>query len=149
MDKTSSIIKKFENNSKDGFHENLWFPYKNSQDGKLCIGYGHKIQPRENFNKGITTSEAEDLLHKDIMDKITVLKINVGGFDALPLTVKIAAIDSMFWGNLGSQTAYFLSQNQFDKAAEAYLKDNHYSSLKDQKIKRRMEWNAKIFKGAA
>jgi len=61
-------IKRVENASKVGFNKqkNLWFPHKSFEGGSDTIGYGHKIQKGEDFSKGITDSQAEDLLKKDL-----------------------------------------------------------------------------------
>lgn len=61
-------IKTVENAGKTGYNKQkkLWFPHKSFEGGSDTIGYGHKIQKGEDFSKGITDSQAEDLLKKDL-----------------------------------------------------------------------------------
>jgi hypothetical protein len=153
VDRTSNIIKRFENNPnflKGGFdkQKKLWFPHRSVEGGNPTIAYGHKIQKGEDFSQGITDTEAEDLLHKDIQGKIALLKTKVKGWDGLPMTVKIAALNAMFRGDLGPKAMHWLSQNQFQKAAEEYLNNNEYRTTRNTGVRKRMEWNAKVFRSA-
>lgn len=61
-------IKAAENAGKKGYdkQKKLWFPHKSFEGGSDTIAYGHKIQPGENFSKGITDAQAEALLKKDL-----------------------------------------------------------------------------------
>jgi len=61
-------IKKVENQGKAGYNaeKKLWFPHASFEGGSDTIGYGHKIQKGEDFSKGITDAQAEDLLKKDL-----------------------------------------------------------------------------------
>lgn len=61
-------IKKVENQGKVGYNKEkkLWFPHESFEGGSDTIGYGHKIQPGENFSKGITDAQAESLLKADL-----------------------------------------------------------------------------------
>ena len=61
-------IKSAENAGKTGYdkQKKLWFSHKSFEGGSDTIGYGHKIQTGEDFSKGITDSQAEDLLKKDL-----------------------------------------------------------------------------------
>ena len=154
ISRTASIIKRFENNPnfpKGGFDKTKkrWFPHRSVEGGEPTIAYGHKVQKGENFSQGITETEAEDLLHKDIQGKIALLKTKIGGWDGLPMTIKIAALNAMFRGDLGPKAMHLLSQNQFQKAAQEYLNNNEYRTTRNAGVKKRMEWNAKVFQGAA
>lgn len=55
-------MKKYYRNGK-------FYPYPDSL-GKMTIGYGHLIMPDENFSTGITETQADALLDKDIAKAI-------------------------------------------------------------------------------
>ena len=61
-------IKTIENGNKVGFDKikKLWFPHKSFEGGSDTIGYGHKIQNGENFNSGLTDTQINILLDKDL-----------------------------------------------------------------------------------
>lgn len=148
--KAANIIKRFENsqsNPRGGYNKQSkrWFPHKSLEGGADTIAYGHKMLPGESFSDGLTESEAEDLLQKDIEKKVTLLKRKIANFDALPMTIKIATINAAFRGDLGPKTMGLLAQNQFGKAAKEYLNHQEYRSTKNTGVKKRMEWNAQVF----
>ena len=154
IQKAASVIKRFENskdNPRGGFDKNRkkWFPHASVEGGSPTIAYGHKVQRGEDFSKGLTDAEAEDLLVKDIKQKHDALKAKIKSFDTLPITIQIASINAAFRGDLGPKTMALLAQNQFDKAAKEYLNHQEYRSTKNTGVKKRMEWNAKVFQGAA
>ena len=64
----TDYIKKVENQGKKGYdsQKKLWFPHESFEGGSDTIGYGHKIQKGEDFSKGITDAQAEELLKKDM-----------------------------------------------------------------------------------
>lgn len=74
------LIKKFEGLSLK--------PYADIA-GKMTIGYGHLILPGENFDKGISSQEAESLLLRDIarfekaVSRLVSRSIIQNQFDAL------------------------------------------------------------------
>ena len=148
-----NIIKKFENDINDpsGGYNNakkLWFPHKSIEGGSATIGYGHKIQPNENFSKGITDNDAVKLLEKDTSKKIDLAKKHIKTFDSLPLSVRIATINAFYRGDMGPKTIELLNQNKFDDAAKQYLNHKEYRSTKNRGVKKRMDWNAAVFKAA-
>ncbi len=151
--KAATVIKKFENstaNPRGGFDKvkKRWYPHKSLEGGSDTIAYGHKLKHGEDFSQGLTDGEAEDLLRKDVNEKIKTLQSKIHGFDGLPLTIKIAAINAMFRGDLGPKTMSLLAQNQFDKASKEYLNHAEYRTTKNNGVKKRMEWNAAVFSGA-
>jgi hypothetical protein len=100
-----NIIKAFENsvnNPRGGFDKKSkkWFPHKSLEGGSDTIAYGHKILRGEDFSKGITDSEAERLLEKDIREKIKLAKSKMKNFDGMPLTIKLAVINALFRGDM-------------------------------------------------
>jgi GH24 family phage-related lysozyme (muramidase) len=64
----TDYLKYVENGNKVGYDvkKKLWFPHKSVEGGSDTIAYGHKIQSGEDFSGGLTDSQAEDLLKKDI-----------------------------------------------------------------------------------
>jgi hypothetical protein len=149
-----NIIKQFENstnNPSGGYNKSkkLWFPHKSLEGGSDTIGYGHKIQPNENFSKGITDSDALKLLERDASKKIDLAKKHIKTFDSLPLTVRIATINAFYRGDMGPKTIELLNQNKFDDAAKQYLNHKEYRTTSNRGVKKRMDWNAAVFKAAA
>jgi hypothetical protein len=154
VSKAGEVIKRFENskdNPRGGFDKNRkkWFPHRSIEGGTATIAYGHKMKQGEDFREGLTDSEAVDLLHKDIKEKHDLAKTKIRNFDSLPITIKIATINALYRGDLGPKTMTLLAQNQFDKAAKEYLNHQEYRSTKNTGVKKCMEWNAKVFQGAA
>ena len=148
-----NIIKQFENNinnPKGGYNKvkKLWFPHKSVEGGSDTIAYGHKIQPNEDFSKGITDDDALKLLEKDASKKIDVAKKHIEKFDSMPLTVRIATINALYRGDMGPKTMKLLSQNKFAEAGKEYLNHGEYRSTKNRGVKKRMDWNAAVFRAA-
>lgn len=66
-DEFVNYLKTVENSIKRGFYNGIWKPIPAPENPKSQdIGYGHKIKKGENFSKGLTDSQATDLLKKDI-----------------------------------------------------------------------------------
>ena len=154
IQKAAAVIKRFENskeNPRGGYDKNKkrWFPHSSVEGGTPTIAYGHKVQRGEDFSKGLTDSEAEDLLSTDIKKKLDSLQAKIKSFDNLPITIQIASINAAFRGDLGPKTMALLARNQFGQAAKEYLNHSEYRSTKNRGVKSRMEWNAKVFQGAA
>ena len=74
-------IKRVENAGKTGYNakKKLWFPHESFEGGSDTIGYGHKIQPGENFSNGITDAQADALLKKDLQKAADQVKKELGG----------------------------------------------------------------------
>ena len=152
--KAANVIKRFENsvdNPRGGYNKakKLWFPHKSLEGGSDTIAYGHKIQPGENFSKGLTDSDALKLLEKDIDKKLKIAKSQMKKFDTFPLTVKIAVINALYRGDMGPKTMILLNQNKFADAAREYLDHREYKTTGNKGVKKRMEWNAAVFKNAS
>jgi hypothetical protein len=149
-----NIVKRFENsidNPRGGYNKakKLWFPHKSLEGGSDTIAYGHKIQNGEDFSKGLSDSDALKLLEKDIGKKLNVAKSHIKNFDTLPLTVRIATINALYRGDMGPKTMKLLNQNKFADAAKEYLNHREYRSTSNRGVKKRMEWNAAVFKNAS
>jgi hypothetical protein len=153
ISKVTNVIKRFENstsNPRGGYNQKLkkWFPHKSLEGGADTIAYGHKIQKGENFSAGITDSEANVLLEKDIKAKVVTAKRLIKNFDSLPITVQIATINAFFRGDMGPKTIELLSKNKFREAAIEYLDHKEYKTTTKQGVKKRMDWNAEVFRSA-
>lgn len=66
-----NYVKTMENSVKKGYMNGKWMPYlavEDSKTGKKSydIGYGHKIKKGEDFSRGISDSQAIELLKKDL-----------------------------------------------------------------------------------
>lgn len=59
-------LKNVENSVKSGYKNGKWYPHKSVEGGSDTIAYGHKLKKGENFSSGLTDSEADDLLKKDM-----------------------------------------------------------------------------------
>jgi len=154
ISKAINVIKAFENskaNPKGGYNKQAkkWFPHKSIEGGSDTIAYGHKLLPGEDFSKGLTDHEAEQLLEKDIRAKLSTARSKVENFDGLPVTIKIAVLNGLFRGDMGPKTMRLLSQNKFADAAKEYLNHREYRTTKNQGVKKRMDWNYNVMKSAA
>jgi hypothetical protein len=152
--KVVNIVKRFENsvdNPRGGYNKakKLWFPHKSLEGGSDTIAYGHKIQKGENFSKGLSDADALKLLEKDVGKKLNVAKSQIKNFDTLPLTVRIAVLNALYRGDMGPKTMSLLNQNKFADAAREYLNHREYKTTGNKGVKKRMEWNATVFKNAA
>ena len=88
------------------------------------------------------------LLEKDASKKINVAKKHIEKFDSMPLTVRIATINALYRGDIGPKTMKLLSQNKFAEAGKEYLNHGEYRSTKNRGVKKRMDWNAAVFRAA-
>lgn len=154
VSKAAKVISMFENsknNPRGGYNKakKMWFPHKSLEGGSGTIAYGHKILRGEDFSQGITDDEADRLLEKDINSKINVAKKHITNFDSLPLSIRIAVINALYRGDMGPKTMALLSQHDFGRAAKEYLNHNEYRTTSNKGVKKRMDWNAKVFKQSA
>lgn len=109
-------IKKVENQGKIGYNseKKLWFPHKSFEGGSDTIGYGHKIQSGENFSKGITDAQAEELLKKDLAKAKQQVNKELGGVKLTPKQEEMF-IDFVF--NMGTL-------KKFPKFTQSVLKND-------------------------
>jgi GH24 family phage-related lysozyme (muramidase) len=70
------FLKRIENEHKVGYKNGKWYPHRSAEGGMPTIAWGHKIGTAHELNRmngGISNSEAEALLKKDIntaMEKV-------------------------------------------------------------------------------
>jgi GH24 family phage-related lysozyme (muramidase) len=143
-------IKKYENdkfNPKGGWNksENRWYPMNSLEGGSKTIAYGHKIVSGENFDKGLTDSEALQLLKKDIALKASFAKKKMTEFEKFPSYVKSAIINALFRGDMGPKTVELINKREWNKVAPEYLNHTNYKNGKYKQIVDRMKSNADAF----
>ena len=116
-------LKYVENGNKTGYdkEKKLWFPHKSVEGGNDTIAYGHKIQNGEDFSGGITDSQAEALLKKDIEKARMQINKELKGTKLTPKQEEMF-IDFVF--NMGTL-------KKFPKFVQATLK-NDESGMNDQ-----------------
>ncbi len=146
----TDILIKYENNinnPKGGYNKTLkkWFPHKSVEGGLDTIAYGHKLIKGENFNNGLTDSEAVELLKKDISIKEESAKKLIPKYSKFPQYVKNAIINAMYRGDIGPKTIQLINNNQWDKVSSEYLNNANYKSGSSSGIKIRMKDNADAF----
>jgi lysozyme len=103
-----------------GFESFSPVPYK-CEAGKLTIGYGHLIKPKENFTR-ITKEEAEDILKKDIsatecaLNQYVSVNLNQNQFDALVSLVFNIGVGNFFTSTL----LHILNKEDYAGASEQF-----------------------------
>jgi GH24 family phage-related lysozyme (muramidase) len=79
-------------------------PYKPDPNGGWVIGYGHEIKVGEDFNKGLTNQQVENLFQEDLAshtkmakDVVDTFKGNKPGtFSKLPIETQNVLVDMAF-----------------------------------------------------
>ena len=119
----TDYLKYVENSNKAGYNKDkkLWFAHKSVEGGSDTIAYGHKIQSGEDFSGGLTDSQAEDLLKKDIEKAKIQINKELKGTKLTPKQEEMF-IDFVF--NMGTL-------KKFPKFVQATLK-NDESGMNDQ-----------------
>ena len=123
-------MKVVENGVKRGLKNGRWYPHKSAEGGKKTIAYGHKITSGEDYSKGITESEAQALLLKDLNAAKKDARDFLGSkkFDSLDKTRQEILIDYQF--NLGTLKT-------FPKFVEAVIKNDKKGMIKHYQRKYR------------
>ncbi|HWE84106.1 MAG TPA: lysozyme [Terracidiphilus sp.] len=115
--------------------------------GQPTIGYGHKLQPGENFPDGLTESQARRLLARDAataeqaISRFVRIPLTQGQFDALA--------DFVF--NLGarrlatSTLLHELNDGNIGAAALEFLKWDHCGTRENACLKTRREAEMRLF----
>ena len=63
-----SYMKNAENADRTGYDpvKKLWFPHTSPEGGNKTIAYGYKLKDSDDFSKGITEEQANELLNKQL-----------------------------------------------------------------------------------
>ena len=115
--------------------------------GKWTIGYGHLIQPHEEFGPSITEAIASDLLLTDLMEAekavndLVSVPLSPCQFDALvSLTFNIGR------GNLNTSLLLkLLNRGEYEKAADRFWKWNKDDKGVVPGLSKRRDMERKIF----
>lgn len=128
------FIKKEENSVRAGWNEQekKWYPHGSPEGGRQTIAYGHKIKndaEQKRFDKGITESEALDLLNIDLLeawDKAARYVKEKHGVKLQELSVKQQEMLTDYAFNLGSL-------NGFPKFTKAVVDEDWETVKKEYK----------------
>jgi hypothetical protein len=145
-----TLIKHYENNKENpnsGYNKEKqrWYPHKSVEGGSDTIAYGHKIQPHENFSKGLSDVDAIRLLRKDIARKEEIIRSDIPNFDKFPEYIRNALVNAFYRGDMEPNVINLINRGQWDKVASAYLNNKNFKSGDFQQIKDRMQDNANAF----
>lgn len=125
-----------------------WYPHNSLEGGSDTIAYGHKLQPGENFSKGLTDSEAVALLKKDIAKREVAIQQALPSYHTLPQYVKNAIVSAWYRGDLGPKatpkTMALMKAGDWANAAVQYLNHHDFKSG-FAGVKKRMQDNADAF----
>lgn len=118
--------------------------------GKPTIGYGHVVQPRENFPAVLTLDYAEDLLERDLAQfERSVLALTKGvaltqeQFDALVCFTFNVGMGAF----AGSTLLKKLKAGDYPGAADEFLKWDHAGGKVLAGLTRRREAERRLFLG--
>jgi lysozyme len=115
--------------------------------GFQTIGFGHRVQPGENFESGISPAQGEAILARDVtvaegaVARVVKVPLTQGQFDAL--------VDFVF--NLGtarlagSTLLKYLNESRYDAAAWQLLAWDHAGSREVAALKNRREAEFKLW----
>lgn len=102
----------------------------------------------------LTNAEANKLFQETLKDKVQTTKRLFPSYDAYPSDVKTALVNGVFRGEFKSsqKTVRYINNGEWDKVADEYLDRADYRASrpgKDGGIKKRMDYNANIFRAHA
>lgn len=148
MKKYIADLKNQENDAKKGYTNSRWYPHASVEGGSDTIAYGHKILPNEDFSKGLSDYEAEQLLQRDVLvhqanaKKQIDNKYGEGTFNSLPQDRQMLLVDYDY--NLGSLS-------KFPNFVDAAVKGNNEKMLKEyvrysggKPLKKRNDWSLNV-----
>ena len=124
-----------ENSVKDGWKDGKWYPHESAEGGTPTIAYGYKLTMKdvetERFKRGITETEAIDLMLANLKHKHTQLKFSWNEtqnneFEFLPKKYRYVLLDLIY--NVGLNKVYKDEQWLWPKLAQAIIDNN------DQKV---------------
>lgn len=147
------VLMSYENskdNPKGGYDKakGRWYPHKSLEGGADTIAYGHKIQPGEDFSKGLSDEEAVTLLRQDIAKREVAIRKALPNYDSLPQYVKNGIVSAWYRGDLGPKatpkTMALMKAGDWSRAAAEYL-NSHDFKTSFAGVKKRMQDNAAAF----
>ena len=136
-------IRDRENSIKSGWKNNKWYPHKSAEGGNKTIAYGHKLKAGEDFSKGITDTQALQLLTKDLDTAKANAKIHIdnlhgaGTFDKLD--VKRQEMLTGFQFNLGTLNTFSNFVKAVVKNDKKGMKKEYLRYYKNPETKKMMQ----------
>ena len=138
-------VRSQENSIRSGWNEveKKWYPHKSVEGGTNTIAYGHKLNPKESYPKGLTEQEALKLFEKDfaIHEKIAKDYVNEkykkDVFSTLSRPKQLLLTDYAFNGVLKKFPSFSTAivEDNYDKMIKEY---ERYSGGKP--LKSRNKW---------
>ena len=120
-------IKSAENAGKTGFKNGRWYPHASYEGGTDTIAYGHKLGRTERYSQGISNSDAENLLRRDLMNAENIVRQKLGKeYENLDMKRKQMFIDFAY--NLGPKFV-----KEFPKFTRAALANDINGMVKEYK----------------
>jgi GH24 family phage-related lysozyme (muramidase) len=122
-------VRNQENSIRSGWNEveKKWYPHKSVEGGTNTIAYGHKLNPKESYPKGLTEQEALKLFEKDFATHEKIAKDYVNEkfkkdvFSTLSRPKQLLLTDYAFNGVL----------KKFPSFATAIVEDNYDKMIKE------------------
>jgi len=156
------MVKYYENPSRKGFKNNKWKAIKSPEGGTPTIAYGHKLTKKEyysgklynglNWKKGISESDAIDLLYRDLYVNYKKAEDVFYYFPTYPKYLKQALINACYRGEVKTNKKWvqMVNLNDWYNAHKEYLNNKEYKRSKIRYsgpggLADRMEWNAEQF----
>lgn len=105
-------------------------------------------------NQSLTKPQAMKLFQETLKDKVQTAKGLFPNYDKYPEDVQTALVNGVFRGEFKSsqKTVKYINNGDWDKVADEYLDRADYRASTpgiDGGIKKRMDYNANIFRGYA
>ena len=102
----------------------------------------------------LTKPQAIQLFQETLKDKVQTTKRLFPNYEKYPNEVKTALVNGVFRGEFKStqKTVKYINNGEWDKVADEYLDRADYRASKPGKdggIRKRMDYNANIFRGYA
>lgn len=142
IDLEDSIVNRLK--VEEGFGDTA---YKLKGEEFFTIGYGHY---GEDVKEGqtITKQEAEELLRKDVQERLPVIRAAITNFDTLSKDLQVEIAQSWFRGGIAGspKTIALINEGKFEEASEEFLDNNEYRTTPYRGVKRRMRGLSKALK---
>jgi GH24 family phage-related lysozyme (muramidase) len=130
-------LKQAENGVKKGWSGKIWLPHKSLEGGSGTIAYGHKIAKGEDFSRGITETQALELLKKDIAEasskteKLIDARYGSGTWSKLSPKQQNMLLDFTFNGGPGILKVFKKFTHGVVKNDSHLIKQNYQRFYKD------------------
>jgi len=133
-----------------GKHEGISKKIYKDSKGLPTIGIGHLIKHGEDFSKGITDKQVQELFNKDIQAKLKLTKRLFPKFDKYIPSVQVVLLDGVYRGDISGspKTIKLINKGEWIKASEEYLANTEYKAAdkSGSGVAKRMRENAKYMK---